>query len=315
MSTGTERTADPAELRRIEDELRATAAEKDEFLAARDIALAEAEATRQRLDFLLEASSLLGASLDFEQTLERLARLAVSGLADVCLIDVLDPSGAVRRMAAAHADPMLQPVADVLRDRYPPDPAGPHPSVDVMKTGRSRFGAFGPESLRATTRDEEHFRLVNELGFRSFICLPLLARGRILGAITLVSTSPERSFDQAEVGLAEDLARRAALAADNARLYGERTRVARALQASLLPRELPDVPGFEVAAGTTPRARATRWAATSTTCSRPTTGDGRSSSATCAGRGPRRRPSPARPTTRSGRRPCGSAVPAGSWTR
>jgi len=248
VSTGTERTADPAELRRIEDELRATAAEKDEFLAARDIALAEAEATRQRLDFLLEASSLLGASLDFEQTLERLARLAVSGLADVCLIDVLDPSGAVRRMAAAHADPMLQPVADVLRDRYPPDPAGPHPSVDVMKTGRSRFGAFGPESLRATTRDEEHFRLVNELGFRSFICLPLLARGRILGAITLVSTSPERSFDQAEVGLAEDLARRAALAADNARLYGERTRVARALQASLLPRELPDVPGFEVAA-------------------------------------------------------------------
>ncbi len=71
MSTGTERTADPAELTRIEDELRAAAADKDEFLAARDRALAEAETTRQRLDFLLEASSLLGASLDFEQTLER----------------------------------------------------------------------------------------------------------------------------------------------------------------------------------------------------------------------------------------------------
>ena len=238
-----------SELRRVEEELRTAAAAKDEFLAARDQALAEAEATRRRLNFLLEASTLLGATLDFDQALERLARMAVPALADLCLIDVVEAGAGIRRVAAAHADPELQPLADLLRERYAPDPAGTHPAAVVMRSGTTMSGLEMDEAfLRATSRDDEHFRVIRELGFQSYVCAPLVARGRILGAITLVSTSPERRYGEAEVEMAEDLARRAALAVDNARLYGERTRVARALQASLLPKSLPPVPGFEVAA-------------------------------------------------------------------
>jgi PAS domain S-box-containing protein len=183
-------------------------------------ARAELEATQRRLQFLLDGSTLLSFSLDFPQALRQAARLAVGALADLCLIDVIDEQGKVRRMAAQHRDPAQEPKMRELRGRFAPDPDGPHPAVHVMKTGRSEFAPDMPdEFLRRTTRDEEHYRLVKELGFQSYMCVALTARGRTLGTITLVSTDPERRFGQAEVELAEDLARRAALAVDNARLY------------------------------------------------------------------------------------------------
>jgi len=102
--------------------------------------------------------------------------------------------------------------------------------------------------LRATCRDEEHFELVRKLGFSSYISVPLIARGKSLGALTLVSCSPERRFGPADLAIAREVAWRAALAADNARLFSERAYVARALQASLLPHTLPEIPGVELAA-------------------------------------------------------------------
>jgi len=240
---------DISRLKEIEERLRRAVAEKDEFLAARDQALREAEAARSRLQFLLEASTVMGASLNFAETLDRLARLAVSSLTDLCLIDIVEESGLVTRMAAVHADPAKQHLADQLKDRYAPDPAGPHPAVRVMETGEAMIAAEMPEDfLRATTRDEHHFRLVMELGFQSYMCVPLRARGRTIGTITLVSTRPERRYGPGDLALARDLAWRAALAVDNARLYSERTHVARTLQASLLPRDLPEIPGAEISA-------------------------------------------------------------------
>ncbi len=240
---------DISRLKQIEEELRRAVEQKDEFLTARDQALRDAEAARSRLEFLLQASTVLGASLDFPETLNRLARLAVSSLADLCLIDVLEESGAVTRMAAIHADPAKQHLADQLRERYAPEADGPHPSVRVMESGEALHAAEMPEEfLREITRDEEHFELVRELGFQSYMCVPLRARGRTLGSITLVSTRPDHRYGPADLALARDLAWRAALAADNARLYSERTHVARTLQASLLPRDLPSIPGAEVSA-------------------------------------------------------------------
>ena len=216
--------------------------------AQADQALAEAEATRRRLDFLLEASTALGSSLDFEESLNRLARLAAENMADLCLVGVVEPNGAMRRTAVAHAEDARQPEADQLLDGWIPDPVGAHPAVPVLQSGEPFLADELSDDQLLAVAGPEHRELARRLGFHSCLCVPLPARGRIIGVMTLVSTSPDRPFGPADVELAGDLARRAALAADNARLYGERTRVAQALQASLLPRELPTVPGFQVAA-------------------------------------------------------------------
>ncbi|MFL5796685.1 MAG: PP2C family protein-serine/threonine phosphatase [Actinomycetota bacterium] len=216
--------------------------------AQADRDLAEAEATRRRLDFLLEASTALGSSLDFEESLNRLARLAAGNMADLCLVDVVEANGTMRRTAVAHAEDERQPEAERLLDGWIPDPAEAHPALPVLRSGEPFLVDELSEDQLLAVAGDGHLELVRRLGFHSCLCVPLPARGRIIGVMTLISTSPDRPFGPADVELAGDLARRAALAADNARLYGERTRVAQALQASLLPRELPAVPGFQVAA-------------------------------------------------------------------
>ena len=198
--------------------------------------------------FLADASTFLSSSLDYPESLQRLAELSVPVLADLCLIDVAEGT-AIRRMGAAHADPAKQPLVHELEVRYPPDPSGDHPAVGVIRGGASELrGEMPDEFLRATTRDDEHFRLVKALDFTSYMCVPLTARGRTLGAFTLVSSGSGRRFGSSDLVLAEDLARRAALALDNVRLLAERTRVARTLQASLLPPSLPEIAGVELAA-------------------------------------------------------------------
>jgi serine phosphatase RsbU (regulator of sigma subunit) len=211
-------------------------------------ARAEAEAAELRLGFLLDASTVLASSLDYPATLEGVGRVAVSAIADVCLMDMLLEDGSIERMVAVHADPTKQPLADDLKE-FAPDPTGPHPAVRVMRTGRPEIiPEMSEEFLRATTRDEEHHRITRELDFQSYMCVPLIARGRNLGTITLVRTQGSRPYDDDDLALAEELAVRAALATDNARLYRERDRWARALQSALLPPEIPDIPGVDVAA-------------------------------------------------------------------
>jgi PAS domain S-box-containing protein len=198
--------------------------------------------------FMAEATGLLLASLDYGESLQQLARLAVPFLGDLCLVDVADGPSVVR-MAAVHADPAKQSLVDRLGEQYPPDPIGGHPAVQAMVTGETIFDQdMSEEFLRATTRDDEHFRIVRELGFTSYICVPLAARGKSLGTLTVVSCDPSRRFGPADVAITEELAWRASLAVDNARLFSERAYVARTLQASLLPHSLPEIPGAEVAA-------------------------------------------------------------------
>jgi PAS domain S-box-containing protein len=200
------------------------------------------------LRFLLDATTVLASSLEFQDCLRRLAELAVPILGDLCLIDVA-VNGTVARMAAAHADPELQHLADELAARYPPQPRGPHPAVKAMQTGLPEIAAdVTEEFLRSTTRDERHLEILHELGFTSYMCAPLRARGRTLGTITFVSAGSGRRFDQEDLALAGELAQRAALVVDNARLLSERTRVAQSLQAALLPPSLPRIPGLELAA-------------------------------------------------------------------
>jgi GAF domain-containing protein len=187
---------------------------------AAEQARGDAEGAQLRLAFLAEAGTLLGGSLKLQEALQSLAGLAVGFLSDICLIDLLNEDGSIERVVARHADAEKQELADELRRRFGPDPNGPHPAVEVMKTGQPRFSPEMPEEfLRRISRSQEHFEIIRLLGFESYISVPLLVGSRALGALTLVSTDPARRYGPPDVALAEDLARRAALAVDNARLY------------------------------------------------------------------------------------------------
>ncbi len=189
--------------------------------------ISERKAGEERLRFLAEASRVLGASLDYETTLEGLAQLAVSELADYCLIDLVDDDGSVRRVAATHRDPTLTPLAERLR-AYPPGPQSAG-VPRVLRTGRPEAVAeVTDETLPLLARDAEHERVLRELGLKSFITVPLIARGRTIGALTFSSTRAHRRYTAEDVSYAQEIAARAALAIENARLYGRAQEVNRA---------------------------------------------------------------------------------------
>jgi serine phosphatase RsbU (regulator of sigma subunit) len=155
----------------------------------------------------------------------------------------------VVRVALEHADPEMLARSRELNDRYPIEPDDPTGTSRVIRTGRSElYAEISPELIRANTRDEEHLLAVQALQPRSAMSAPMLSRGRTLGVLSLVTGRSGRRFDSRDLELAEELARRCATALDNARLYHERAYIARTLQESLLPAELPDLPGIEVAA-------------------------------------------------------------------
>jgi PAS domain S-box-containing protein len=199
--------------------------------------------------FLSQASKLLAASLDYPTTMRRVADLAVPEVADWCAVDVLDDRGALRHVALAAADEADLPLARELRDRYPVHPRAPTGVPRVIRSGDPElFSEIEDEMLSAGARDARHLELLRSLHMKSVMIAPMTARGRTLGAMTFVSSHSGRRFDVEDLGLAEELARRAATAVDNARLYGERAYIARALQESLLPPTLPEIGGVEVAA-------------------------------------------------------------------
>jgi serine phosphatase RsbU (regulator of sigma subunit) len=212
-------------------------------------ALLERErAGRRRATFLARASELLESSLDYETTLRNVAEIVVPEIVDWCAIHVLDDAGEIKLVAAAHADPEKAALAWDLDPRYPTQPDAPTGVAAVIRTGSTEVVAeVTDEMLVAGAVDDEHLSIVRSLGLRAAIIAPLRARGRILGAITFVAAESDRKFTRDDVDLVEELARRAGLSVDNARLYTERSAIAHTLQAELLPTRLPDIPGVSVA--------------------------------------------------------------------
>jgi signal transduction histidine kinase len=190
-------------------------------------ASAQAERAANRSAFMAEASSLLSASLDFETTIRSLARLAVARIADWCLIYLLEPTGEIRRIEMAHADPRKEHLARELR-LYPFDPKRPSPVLDVIQSGQSKLlEALGQDFLEAQAKDAEHAELLEQIGASSAVIAPLVARGHTLGAVAFLTAESDRRYDEADLTFAEELARRAALAMDNATLYQEAQDAAR----------------------------------------------------------------------------------------
>ncbi|MFL6255422.1 MAG: ATP-binding protein [Pyrinomonadaceae bacterium] len=180
----------------------------------------DSQVAERRATFLAEATTLLSSSLDYEKTLEAVAHAAVPWVADWCGVDILGEDGEVRRLAVAHVDPAKVEWARELSERYPYEPDAPHGVAAVLRTKRSELYAEIPDELLvASAKDEEHLRIMRELGFTSVMVVPLATQGRAFGAITFVTAESGRGYGAEDLAFAEDLARRAALAVENARLY------------------------------------------------------------------------------------------------
>jgi serine phosphatase RsbU (regulator of sigma subunit)/PAS domain-containing protein len=206
--------------------------------------------------FLAEATDLLAQSLDPDETLRRLAQLAVPRLADWCAVYIATPGG-IETVAVAHDDPEKVEKAWEFSRRYPTDANAEGGVAEVVRTGRSaHVPRIERELVAASAPDEDFTRIVyDELGLRSALTVPLQARGERFGALTLVSAESGRAFDEHDVAFAEDFATHAALAVANARLYAAQQDIADTLQRSLLPRRLPDIPRLQAAARYRPAGR------------------------------------------------------------
>jgi PAS domain S-box-containing protein len=212
-----------------------------------DVTTVKQAEVRTRL--LAEASQVLASSLDYEQTLRNVAWLAVPRLADWCAVDLVSDDGDRVSLAVAHSDPDKLGLAERLQaheaGRVTPDQA----LGRVVATGLAELHAdVTDELLSAGGRSPDHVDLLRQIGMRSVMIVPLVARGRTIGAMSLVSAESRRRFDQSTLAFAEQIADRAAIAVENSRLYTGQARIAATLQRSLLPDALPEIDGWQLSA-------------------------------------------------------------------
>lgn len=199
--------------------------------------------------FMARASSVLSSSMDYEETLAQVARLAVPRIAEWCAVDLLGEHGQIERVAVHHSDPAMLALAERLDSLYRPALDDPLGVPEVIRSGAPQIHSdFGVEDLARYARDEEHLQLLNAIRASTVIIVPIAGPTATLGAITLVSSRETRRLTHADLALAVRLGRRAGTAVENARLYTERTRIAQTLQEALLPESLPSIPGAELEA-------------------------------------------------------------------
>jgi serine phosphatase RsbU (regulator of sigma subunit) len=214
-----------------------------------EAARARARAVQDRLAFLAEANRVLTTSLDSGQTVSDLANLAVPRIADWCVIALRSSLEGTLEQHVAHADPEKVGLARELREKYPPSMSDSEsPVVTVLRTGRSMvIPRVSAEVLRAAAQDDDHLRIMLDLGLRSALLVPLTGPYGSIGVLTLIQAESGRRYSESDLSFAEELARTASMAIENARLHQERSRIAQTLQNSLLPSEIPNIPGLELA--------------------------------------------------------------------
>lgn len=169
--------------------------------------------------FLAEAGATLAHSLDYEETLTRIAELAVQDFADVCIMDIVEESGDVRRLEVASRDPRLASTCERL-EKFPLDRTRPHLSLTTLQTKRPLLVQHvTDEALASLVQSDEHLRLIQAIAPRSMMAVPLLVYDKLVGVLGLISSQASRTYGPADLRFAEELARRAALSIENARLY------------------------------------------------------------------------------------------------
>lgn len=189
-------------------------------LVREQAARAIAEVSQQQAAFLAEASSVLASALEYEQTLQSVADLAVPYFADWCSVDLLNDDGSISRVAVAHPDPEKVQLGWALAQRFPRHLDDGYGISQVMKTGQIELAIeITDEQLAAVVSNLEYLEILRGVDLKSCIVAPLQARGRVLGTISFVFAESDRHYSPTDLALAEDLAHRAAIAIDNARLY------------------------------------------------------------------------------------------------
>jgi PAS domain S-box-containing protein len=184
---------------------------------------------------LVQAGAVLATSLDPRITMSQVASLTVPGLADLCTIDLLARDGSITEAAVASSEPAIATALEELRSRYPLDPAGEHPVARVIRSGQPELQARMDETLlRSFAEGSEHAAFMLEHRYRSAAVAPLLARGRTLGALSTLRLGDAHPYDESDLALISELARRAALAIDNARLFSDLQRIEQRLEAILV---------------------------------------------------------------------------------
>ncbi len=212
---------------------------------ARDIT---AEIRRRRAqDFLVAATRGLDASLDFRRTARNIVETAVPELAAFCVLDFVRPDGWIGDSIVGGSDPATAAELEEIRQQAPLDPRGEHPAAQVLRAGRPMVwrDLTSPDVMRTVVQSEEHRRLIESTRYRSAAVVPLVARGTTLGVLSFLHASTDLRYEADDLELLSELADRAALALDNARLYEERDRIAQNLQRRLRPPEPPYVPGLD----------------------------------------------------------------------
>ena len=235
--------------------------ERARLLRAEHGARTAAEAARERLSFLAGITEVLGTTLDVEELLAQVTARSIGQFADGCAVDLLE-GGVLRRVVLDHRDPIKAEAYRELRRLYPPRSGAGNALLRVVETRKPLLMPAISESFqRAYALDERHLALMRLVDARSAISVPLIARDRVLGLLSFVRDD-DVPYDEDALDLAEDVARRLALAIDNALLFAERVegearfrRLAQTLQASLLPPHLPDIPGMQLAAAYRPAAK------------------------------------------------------------
>lgn len=213
---------------------------------ARDIT---AEKRRRRAqEFLVAATRGLDASLDFTETARTIVATAVPELAAVCVMDFVRADGLIGDSVVAAADPGVAASLERIRREVPLDPQGDHPVAQVLREGRPMVwrDLTSPAVIDQVAQSDEHRRLMSDAGYNSAAVVALVARGRTLGALSFLHASTDLRYDAADLELLRELADRAAIALDNARLYQERDEIARNLQRGLRPPHPAEVPGLEI---------------------------------------------------------------------
>ena len=182
----------------------------------------ERKQAEENLAFLAEASATLASSLDYQTTLDAVARLAIPHIADWCTVDIFDEKGGLHLVSVAHIDPEKVKWARELRETNPVNMAAPSGLPQVLRTGRPElYPLITDEMLQATTSSEHELELSRTLGLTSVIIVPIRSAGRPIGGISLITTESRRRYTEADLDMAEELGSRASLAIDNARLYKE----------------------------------------------------------------------------------------------
>lgn len=203
--------------------------------------ISERKQNEERQRFLSAVSETLASSLDYEETLRRVARSAVPHIADWCAVDIL-ADGQCHRVAMAHVDPAKVALAQTLYERYPPELDAEYGIGQVLRTGRPEIiPEISDAMISQVAQDAEHYQLLRDLGLKSSMVIPLRIRSHTLGLLTLAAAESGRVFDNDDIQMARELAHRAALAVDNARLYQQAKQGGIQEERQRIARELHDV--------------------------------------------------------------------------